>query len=194
METNNFEEEFNKADMIEVRPSRSFNFASNIRKSAGERDIKRRKEANIIIPYDDNKGKYIINEDDITKEELKEYLISTLARFNSLQVFHYNQFHMPMYVKVLYILFCIVLLTFYIYTLFLVILLCVFNPMIMIISFIFTVQIIKVLLMLNYTLKVKFTKSHMNEILKNESCQSLKLHEIMWKLGRDGLWLEISKQ
>ena len=149
----------------------------------------------IIIPYNFEKNKYSIPDNELEGYENKEFLLNTLHRYNNQHIFKIDSDYSPSFCERILIFIPIIIIILIIITiLVLLISLFIFNPLIVYISFICLKKVFSITIGMKNTIYEKLKKKGINKRLdETNRSQYCKLHNIEWKLGLSGYWLEIRK-
>lgn len=149
----------------------------------------------VIIPYDFDKNRYVINQKDIEFYENKEYVLDTLETLCENPLFNIEQklklegckkflYYLP-YILVLITLVYIFL--FIIFTVFL-------NPAIIFIMIYVVKKLHKSFKMMRFIFREKLKMKKINQELDKENNTTFcKDHKIKWVLGQSGYWIEVIK-
>ena len=149
----------------------------------------------IIIPYDFQKNKYSISDNEIDGYENKEFLLNTLFSYNKQRIFKFDSRYRPNCCeRIIYFLIFLLIILIILYGLLFLIILFLFNPLVLYFSykfFSFVFYSIKAYKKHLYEkLKIKAIKKQLAHTNKSKYCKE---NNIKWKMGLSGYWLEIMK-
>jgi hypothetical protein len=149
---------------------------------------KKKKMYTIVIPYDEMENKYTVKSEEIDFLDSKDYVLNTLDKLN--QNFNSDKLTIPVIWLILISVFYISFTVSLIYTAFLLSLLCIFNPLIIIILFLGIYQFIKILVWTYFKIKERFRVKMIRNILSEENKISVD-KKLNWEYGKGGAWLEL---
>ena len=149
----------------------------------------------IIIPFNFKDNNYSVPEKELEGYENKQFVLNTLHNYNNLKIFKLDSDYSPsfferilIFIPMIIIILIIILIFIFIISIF------IFNPLIVYISFIFLKKVFSYIIGMKNAIYEKLKKTainkRLNETNRSEYC---KLHNIEWKLGLSGYWLEINK-
>ena len=178
---------------FQVGRPRSFLEIANIKKRTSLHISynEKKKLYTVVIPYDEISKKYKIQLEEIDIFENKEYIMATLEKLN--QMFNLNKLNIPLAITVLISLMYIILILFIMYIAIILSLLCLFNPLIILFILGILMQIVKLLVILFYSVKDHYKKRVIKRILQDEN-KNCEWAKISWHYGRDGSWLEVVRK
>jgi hypothetical protein len=147
----------------------------------------------IIIPYNFQKNSYSIPENEIEGYENKEFLLNTLHKYNNQTIFKFDSPYDPSICEIiLFYLPVILIFSIIIYIILLSLFRFIFNPLVIYVSFVILKSLIyafdNIKRGLYEKLKKKAIKKKLEETNKSKYCLD---HNMKWKLGLSGYWLEI---
>ena len=149
----------------------------------------------IIISYNFKKNNYYITDKELEGYENKEFLLNTLYNFNNQEIFKYDSPYIPTCCeRILFLVPVIILVCIIIYILYLLTIICTLNPLIIYLDYLILKIIFKLIIKFKNNLNEKFKKKAINKIIDdtNESDYCI-IHQIKFKLGPSGYWLQLEK-
>ena len=149
----------------------------------------------IIISYNFKKNNYYITDKELEGYENKEFLLNTLYNFNNQEIFKYDSPYIPTCCeRILFLVPVIILVCIIIYILYLLTIICTLNPLIIYLDYLILKIIFKLIIKFKNNLNEKFKKKAINKIIDdtNESDYCI-MHQIKFKLGPSGYWLQLEK-
>ena len=153
---------------------------------------------NSLFPFDNNEKKFIYDDNiDLSKvQEHVEYITQTLDKINRTFISGFDFTKIPIKyitIKILIYFLSVLIFLVYIYVTFFISIICLFNPMIIIIILLFgNSKIISFICKINFKFYEVITSKKIKIILEEENEENLKKKPyIIWKYGRDGSWIEI---
>ena len=149
----------------------------------------------IIISYNFKKNNYYITDKELEGYENKEFLLNTLYNFNNQEIFKYDSPYIPTCCeRILFLVPVIILVCILIYILYLLTIICTLNPLIIYLDYLILKIIFKLIIKFKNNLNEKFKKKAINKIIDdtNESDYCI-IHQIKFKLGPSGYWLQLEK-
>ena len=149
----------------------------------------------IIIPYSFKKKNYLISDNEIEGYENKEFVLNTLYAYNLLKIFKIDSPYSPSCFERILFFFPVLLIIIGIaFGLIYLIIIFLFNPFIILISYQILKGVINIIRSIKHTLYEKMKKSAMNKKLEETNKSNYcKEHNIKWNLGVSGYWLEVEK-
>ena len=144
---------------------------------------------NIIIPYNADLQIYTINENIEIPNDRREYIKNKIDEFNNFKK------TIPMLQNmirlILIILYTIVFIC-YLYLVGLITLMCIFNPLVVVILLWTSRILLKAFIFIDMTFREKIRKKQLSRIIQMENKSIMKMG-YFWDHGRDGYWLELIK-
>ena len=155
----------------------------------------KKKFDSIIIPFNFEKHNYLIKDNELEGYENKEFVLNTLYNYNNQKIFKLDSDYSPSFCeRILIFLPMILFILIIIFIFILVISVFILNPLIVYISFICLKKIFSFIIGMKNTIYEKLKKKAIYKRLdETNRSQYCKLHNIEWKLGLSGYWLEINK-
>ena len=150
----------------------------------------------IIIPFSFKDNAYSISENELEGYENKQFVLNTLHKYKNQKIFKLDSDYSPSFCERILIFIPIILFILIIILIFILLIsFFIFNPLIVYISFICLKKIFSIIIGMKNTIYEKLKKKAINKRLdetnRSEYCKS---HNIEWKLGLSGYWLEIKKK
>ena len=149
----------------------------------------------IIIPFNFENHNYSIRDNELEGYENKEFVLNTLYNYNNQKIFKLDSDYSPSFCERILIFIPMIIFILIIIFIFLsIISLFILNPLIVYISFICLKKIFSFIIGMKNTIYEKLKKKAIYKRLdETNRSQYCKLHNIEWKLGLSGYWLEIKK-
>jgi hypothetical protein len=188
---NSHPEEIFEDDKPHFSKKRDFKEIAEISKKRSSFNMtydKNKKMYTLVLPYDENENKYTVKSEELDILDYKDHVIRTLEKFN--QIFNMDKLIIPnfwlVFLSIVYISFSLCL----IYSAFLLSLLCIFNPLIIIILFLGIYKFIKIMVWTYFKIKERFRIKMIKNILSEENKKSTD-KKLIWEFGKGGAWLEL---
>jgi hypothetical protein len=152
---------------------------------------KKKNTFTIVIPYDETEKKYSVKLEEVDFLDSKEYIFKTIENFN--QSFRHDKFVIPMPILILLYIFYIAFFCGLIYSAFLISLLCIFNPLIILVLILGLMQFTKVLVWVYFNIRDWYRGKMIKAALNHENMNSV-AKKLSWQYGKEGAWLELLKR